>query len=112
MPGAPGRCRQRAHVRRIKPSHTTADGGRLLSRASVALRARPHREARDVPGRMLGEEAVLESRDGDFVLRADSGRVPEIVRHLVGHGVELHEVRAGQRSLEDVFFELTERDAT
>ncbi len=70
------------------------------------IRAQPVDRAGQVLERMLGADAVAHV-DGRFVLRAGSERAAEINRELVLAGVAVSEVRAAERSLEDVFLELT-----
>jgi ABC-2 type transport system ATP-binding protein len=55
---------------------------------------------------MLGAGTVT-MRDGAFSLKVDPARAAEINRALVTGGVDVSELQAGQRSLEDVFIELT-----
>ncbi len=38
---------------------------------------------------------------------ADDSRAPELTRALVDAGVDVHEIRQSERSLEEVFFEMT-----
>ena len=56
---------------------------------------------------------------GDTGVRTDGPRVlvdlppdraPELVRALVADGVEVHEVASAERTLEEVFFEMTRHD--
>ncbi|GAB3825898.1 ATP-binding cassette domain-containing protein [Dactylosporangium cerinum] len=84
-------------------------GGRLVAESTVAairgagtlfVRATPVDVASAVAARF---GAVTESDGG---LRCDSP-APPLVRALVQAGVEVHEVRTVERSLSDVFFELT-----
>ena len=46
-------------------------------------------------------------RDGAFSLDVNMSQTADIARRLVTGGVELTELRPGERSLEDVFIELT-----
>ena len=45
--------------------------------------------------------------DGAFRLKVDLGRTSQINRQLVEAGVEVTELRTAERSLEEVFMELT-----
>ena len=66
--------------------------------------------------RALGVEsgAVSETASGDYVVHADA--TPELVADLAiwlrDRGVRLGELRAGRRSLEEVFLRLTGLDGT
>jgi ABC-2 type transport system ATP-binding protein len=91
------------------------DGGRLLTESTVAelrgastvlVRAEPAHLAEQVIGSALGVDV---HRDGGGALRvlAGSERSPEIARALVGAGVEVHEIRPAERTLEEAFFEMT-----
>lgn len=87
--------------------------GRLLRESTVAellgtprlrVHAEPVGEALGV-ARWLAEDVVVEN--GDLLVALAPERAPELVRELVAHGVDVHSVRHGDRSLEDVFFEMT-----
>jgi ABC-2 type transport system ATP-binding protein len=90
-------------------------GGQLLTEATVAelrgtttlvVRADPLDVALAVSTRLAGDDAVV--LDGDRLrLDVDPSLAAPLVRELVGAGVDVHEVAASERSLEDVFFELT-----
>jgi ABC-2 type transport system ATP-binding protein len=75
-------------------------GGRLV------VRAAPPDKAREVLVSKLGSERVDADQDV-FRLKVEGGRAPEINRLLVGSGVEVSELRMEERSLEDVFLQLT-----
>jgi ABC-2 type transport system ATP-binding protein len=91
-------------------------GGKLLVESTVsALRggrrlrvvAKPVDEALAVAMRIAGEGAV--ELDGDAVLLdVPPERTPELVRALVTEGLDVHEARISERTLEEVFFEMTE----
>jgi ABC-type multidrug transport system ATPase subunit len=90
-------------------------GGRLLVESTVsALRggrrlrvvAEPVDRALAVAMRLAGEDAV--ELDGDAVLvDVPAERTPEVVRALVEDGLDVHEARISERTLEEVFFEMT-----
>ena len=95
-------------------------GGRLLAESTVAelrgastlfVRAEPATDAERVIRTVLGavESAVDVSRapDGGLHIVTDAGRTPDIVRELVEAGIEVHEIRSVERTLEEVFFEMT-----
>jgi ABC-2 type transport system ATP-binding protein len=57
--------------------------------------------------RVAGEDAV--QLDGSAVLvEAAPERMPEVVRALVTEGVDVHEATVSERTLEEVFFEMTD----
>ncbi|WP_235736309.1 ABC transporter ATP-binding protein [Nocardioides alcanivorans] len=91
------------------------DRGRLLREARVSeLRGEsrltivgtPLDAALAVAMRVAGDDGV--HVDGDRVeVDRPTAAAPELVRAMVAAGVDVHEVRSSERSLEDVFFELT-----
>jgi ABC-2 type transport system ATP-binding protein len=95
-------------------------GGRLLAESTVRelrggtamlVRAEPLDGALAVAMRVAGDDAVTLADDpaGAAVrLEAPGLPVPVLVRELVAEGVDVLEVRSVERSLEDVFFEMTE----
>jgi ABC-2 type transport system ATP-binding protein len=57
--------------------------------------------------RLAGEDAV--QLDGDAVLvDVPPERTPSVVRALVTEGLDVHEVQISERTLEEVFFEMTD----
>lgn len=78
----------------------------LLGDTVVAVRAEPMERTLATLMRVVGDDAV--KIDGNRVRAAvASSRAPEIARELVAAGVELFEIGTRERSLEDVFFEMT-----
>jgi ABC-2 type transport system ATP-binding protein len=91
--------------------------GRIVTEATVAelrggdrllVRAEPIDIALTVAIRIVGDDAV-EVTDGALHLRTNPGRAPEIARALVTAGANVHELHCSERSLEEVFFEMTAR---
>jgi ABC-2 type transport system ATP-binding protein len=89
--------------------------GRLLTEGTVAeirgasstlLRAEPLQTAQTAAVTVLGAAAVS-IVDGALRLAGAADRTAEVVRALVRAGVDVHEVRPVERSLEDAFFEMT-----
>ena len=72
----------------------------------LVVRALPADQARRILEQELGAGNVTE-QDGRFSLKVDMSRTSAIARSLVTGGVELLELRPAERSLEDVFIELT-----
>src|SRR6266508_1477842 len=66
--------------------------GRLLTESTVAA---------------LGAVDVRRTADGGLEVLAEPDRNPELVRALVAAGVEVHEIRSFERTLEEAFFEMT-----
>ncbi len=99
-------------------------GGRLLAESTVTdlrgasavkLVAAPFDRALAVAMRVGGDDAVevvgsagtgAETR-GELRVHADPSVVPALTRELVADGVDVLEIRAVERSLEEVFFEMT-----
>jgi ABC-2 type transport system ATP-binding protein len=74
--------------------------------SQLMVRAQPAELARRVLEEAVGAENVTE-HDGAFGLKVDMGQTASIAKRLVTAGVDLTELRPGERSLEDVFMELT-----
>jgi len=92
----------------IQKGRLVAEGtiDELRGATTLSVRAAPAAQAQEILARLLGADAVTQ-RDGLFALKADPARAAEINRALVTGNVDVSELRAGQRSLEDVFIELT-----
>jgi ABC-2 type transport system ATP-binding protein len=89
--------------------------GRLVAESSVAelrqrdglvVRAAPLDRARDLLQDLLGVDAVTRV-DGELRLATSPERAGDISLRLAGAGVAVTELRTHERSLEDVFFQLT-----
>jgi ABC-type multidrug transport system ATPase subunit len=89
--------------------------GRLIAEGTIEqlrgasllhIRAEPVATAQEILVRMLGADAVSLG-DGIFAIRVGLERAGEINRALVTGGADVTELTSGQRSLEDVFIELT-----
>jgi ABC-2 type transport system ATP-binding protein len=90
-------------------------GGRLLVQSTVAelrggteirLTGRPLDRALAVASRLAGDDAV-EVTDGEVRIAAAADRVPELARALVAADVDVTGLHSVERSLEEVFFDLT-----
>jgi len=76
----------------------------------VVIRAEPAIKALAVLDELLGERVAV-GPDGAFILRVESNRTAEITHRLVSAGVGVTELRSVERSLEEVFMELTGRES-
>jgi ABC-2 type transport system ATP-binding protein len=56
---------------------------------------------------VLGPVDVHRTGDDGLQVAAGPARNPELVRAMVQAGIEVHEIRSAERSLEEVFFEMT-----
>ena len=90
--------------------------GRLLAENTVAelrgasgvfVRGEPVDHALAVAMHAAGDEGVR-LLDGGMHVDLVADREPELARELVSPGVDIQEIRPSERSLEDVFFELTD----
>jgi ABC-2 type transport system ATP-binding protein len=81
----------------------------LRGQGSVLVRAEPLAAARERAEQLVGTENV-EVVDGTLRLASDPADVPRLNRELVLAGVAVSEVRPLERTLEDVFLELTGRE--
>jgi ABC-type multidrug transport system ATPase subunit len=78
----------------------------LRGGASLAVRGEPVDRAIAVAMGIAGDDGV--HVDGERLLvDLTPDRAPELVRELVAGQVEVHEVRSVERTLEEVFFEMT-----
>jgi ABC-2 type transport system ATP-binding protein len=89
--------------------------GRLITEATVSelrgatrllVRADPMETALAVGMRIAGDDAVSVI-DGALHLSVDPGRAAEVTRALVAAEVDVHEIRPSERSLEEVFLQMT-----
>ena len=78
----------------------------LRGDAHLIIRASPAEEARKVLESVAGSPNVT-VQDGAFRLNVDLARTAQINRLLVEAGVAVTELRTAERSLEEVFMELT-----
>jgi ABC-2 type transport system ATP-binding protein len=78
----------------------------LRGEASLLLRAKPVERALAVAMRLAGDDGVrLDGEDISISLPAD--RAPEVVQQLVADGIDVYSVSSQERTLEEVFFEMT-----
>src|SRR3954454_20878322 len=106
-----------AEVQEICDRVAAISDGRLLAESTVAdlrgasavlLRADPLDRALAVAMRVAGDDAVALVDDGRAVrLEGGAPVVPALTRELVAEDVEVREIRTVERSLEEVFFEMT-----
>jgi ABC-type multidrug transport system ATPase subunit len=78
----------------------------LRGESAIVVRVTPVDVARRQLDRMLGPAAVT-GVDGTLRLAVDLGRAADINEALVGAGVKVSELRAVERTLEEVFLNLT-----
>jgi ABC-2 type transport system ATP-binding protein len=86
---------------------TVAD---LQGASSLLVRATPPDRAQQVIESTLDGVDVRRTPEGGLDVAAEPERTPAIVRALVGAGIDVHEIRATERSLEEVFFEMTSQE--
>jgi ABC-2 type transport system ATP-binding protein len=78
----------------------------LLGEEGVLVRAQPIDQAEDVLTKMFGPDAVSR-QDGAIHLKTKPANSADINRQLIGAGIVVSELRPFERSLEEVFFQLT-----
>jgi ABC-2 type transport system ATP-binding protein len=78
----------------------------LIGETGVLVRAEPVDQAQEVLNRIFGAGAVSR-RDGAIYLKTDPSHSVEINRQLMSSGIGVSELRPVERSLEEVFFQLT-----
>jgi ABC-2 type transport system ATP-binding protein len=79
----------------------------LRGAATLTVTAVPAATVMSVLSAEVGAENVKVQGDGSFSLKVDLTRTAELNRKLVQAGVDVTELHASERSLEDVFMELT-----
>jgi ABC-type multidrug transport system ATPase subunit len=82
----------------------------LRGDVTLLVRAKPLPQARETLEGLLGRDAVSIADDA-LRLKVDPSRAPEITRTLVTAGVEVIEVKTGERTLEEAFLELTSEES-
>jgi ABC-2 type transport system ATP-binding protein len=78
----------------------------LLGEEGVLVRAQPIDQAEAILTRMFGPQAVTR-QDGALHLKTKPDRAVDVNRELIVAGVTVSELRPFERSLEEVFFQLT-----
>jgi len=93
----------------IRKGKLVAEGtiDELRGAASLKVRATPGGKARELLEKEAGAENVTVLDDGSFSLKVDLARAAEINRHLVTAGVDVTELHVDERTLTDIFIELT-----
>jgi ABC-type multidrug transport system ATPase subunit len=93
----------------IRKGKIVAEGtiDELKGAATLTVRGTPAELARTVLVADAGAENVRNLDDGVFSLKVDLSRAAEINQHLVQAGVAVSELHADERSLEEIFMELT-----
>jgi ABC-type multidrug transport system ATPase subunit len=104
-----------AEVQEICDRVGVINNGRLLRQSTVAemrggsslrVRATPEPEALAVAMRLAGDEGVRRTPAG-LALDLPADAAPHLLRELVAAGVDVFEITPAERSLEEVFFEMT-----
>ncbi len=83
----------------------------LRGAAHLSIRAEPADRARALLEAEAGPGNVSVEGDAGFRVKVDVSRAAEINRKLVEAGIAVSELSAGERSLEEVFLELTGTEA-
>jgi ABC-2 type transport system ATP-binding protein len=93
----------------IKKGKIVAEGtiDELRGAATLTVRGTPADLAKTILVQDVGAENVAELGDGSFSLKVDARRTAEINTHLVQAGIAVSELHMDERSLEDIFMELT-----
>ncbi|HYM49577.1 MAG TPA: ABC transporter ATP-binding protein [Candidatus Limnocylindrales bacterium] len=78
----------------------------LRGQGGLIVRATPLDRAQAVLQQIVG--APVHARDGQFLLSVDPAQAAVINRRLVEAGVDVSELREAERSLEEVFLQLTD----
>ena len=104
-----------AEVQEICDRVGVINGGRLLRESTVAelrgeatlrVRATPEDQALVVAMRAAGDDGVRRTAHG-LEIDLSAAAAPALVRDLVAAGVDVHEIASVERTLEEVFFEMT-----
>ncbi|MGW5514882.1 ABC transporter ATP-binding protein [Nocardia africana] len=88
---------------------TESTVSRLRGAATLLVRAEPLETAYPAVRRVVGDHRAKLSAAG---IRVDAGRAmaPEVARAVIASGADLLELRSDEKSLEEVFFEMTEQE--
>jgi ABC-2 type transport system ATP-binding protein len=84
----------------------------LRGASSILVRAHPVDDVVGTVDRLYGERTAQVGPDGAVRVAVGTEHSAELTRSLVEAGVAVHEVRPVERSLEEVFFEMTDADVT
>ncbi len=104
-----------AEVQEICDRVGVINGGKLLRESTVSelrgeatlrVRATPEDEALAVALRVAGDDGVRRA-SGGMEIDLPATAAPALVRDLVAAGVDVHEIASVERTLEEVFFEMT-----
>ena len=104
-----------AEVQEICDRVGVINGGKLLRESTVSelrgeatlrVRATPEDEALAVALRVAGDDGVRRT-SGGMEIDLPATAAPALVRDLVAAGVDVHEIASVERTLEEVFFEMT-----
>ena len=104
-----------AEVQEICDRVGVINGGRLLRESTVAdlrgdttlrVRATPVDRALAIAMRIAGDDGV-QVTDNGLVLDLPASAAPDLTRQLVAADLDVHEVAPLERTLEEVFFEMT-----
>ncbi len=93
----------------IRKGKLVAEGtiDELRGESKLLIRAKPTDQAMAVLAAECGADKVKVTDDGAFSLSVEPARAAELNRRLVQAGIDVTELRETERSLEDVFMELT-----
>ena len=93
----------------IRKGKLVAEGtiDELRGSSTLTIRATPTDQAMAVLTGECGADKVKVTADGAFSLSVEPARAAELNRRLVQAGLDVTELRESERSLEDVFMELT-----
>ena len=93
----------------IQRGRLVAEGtiGELRGAATLTIVASPAEQAMNLLIAEAGADNMKRTEDGTFSLKVDVKRASELNRKLVEAGVEVSELHASERSLEEIFIELT-----
>ncbi len=93
----------------IRKGKLVAEGtiDELRGESKLLIRAKPTDQAMAVLAGECGADKVKVTDDGAFSLSVEPARAAELNRRLVQAGIDVTELRETERSLEDVFMELT-----
>ena len=93
----------------IREGRMVAEGtiDEIRGAAQLVVRAAPVEKARAVLIGLLGESRVTLRADGSFSLDVAADQTASLANRLVTSGLDLTELRPSERSLEEVFLEVT-----
>ncbi|RWZ54548.1 ABC transporter ATP-binding protein [Halobacillus fulvus] len=93
---------QNGHLIRVEKTEALVHSGNQ----EVLINAAPSSKVKD----LLGDRSYQQTEDG-FIVQAEKDELPELIRYLLKHDIDLFEITPIKKTLEDSFLQMTEEDS-